>query len=183
MSASGETGVVGVSGRPAAASAAATRGAAVGTRHHALLWDLLHVALWDPPPAPLQSRAVFDQPGVRIYAEQRGRPGSLGVVGETVEHATPMGGCWMRVLRGQQGLTYVDDATPQPGFAVLPPWRRQSHGEAMMRAALDAPRDRYRAGVPYGASPECRHRPVRAKRLSPAGLRGTSHLMIAALAR
>ena len=33
----------------------------------AVLWDLLHVALWDPPPAGLRPREVLDHPGVRIY--------------------------------------------------------------------------------------------------------------------
>ena len=34
-----------------------------------VLWDIFHVALWDPPPAPLRPRSVLEHPDVRIYAE------------------------------------------------------------------------------------------------------------------
>lgn len=46
------------------------------------LWELLHVALWDPPPAGLRPRAVLDHPDVRIYAEGWGRKGDIEVVSE-----------------------------------------------------------------------------------------------------
>lgn len=35
----------------------------------AALWNWLHIALWDPPPAPLRPSEVLQNPGVRIYAE------------------------------------------------------------------------------------------------------------------
>ena len=44
------------------------------------LWDVLHVALWDPPPAPLRPREVLDHREVRIYAEGWGRDGDVGIV-------------------------------------------------------------------------------------------------------
>ena len=57
------------------------------------LWDILHVALWDPPPAPLRPREVLDSPGVRIYAENWGRVDDIGVVGELPNVAGPIGAC------------------------------------------------------------------------------------------
>jgi len=48
----------------------------------AQLWELLHVALWDPPPAGLRPRTVLDHPDVRIYAEGWGRKDDVGVVSE-----------------------------------------------------------------------------------------------------
>ena len=105
----------------------------------ATLWDLLHVALWDPPPAGLRPREILDHPGVRIYAEDwGGRPGDVGVAGEI--DGKVAGACWMRLVTGGMGMGYVDDETPQLGIALFPPFQRQGHGERLMRAALDAAR-------------------------------------------
>lgn len=102
----------------------------------AVLWDLLHVALWDPPPAGLRPREILRHPGVRIYAEDWGRPGDVGVIGEIDGEVA--GACWMRLVTGGVGLGYVDDATPQLGIALFTRFQHQGHGERLMRAALDA---------------------------------------------
>jgi ribosomal protein S18 acetylase RimI-like enzyme len=106
-----------------------------------VLWDIFHVALWDPPPAPLRPRAVLEHPDVRIYAEAWGtREGDVGVAGEVQGHAGPVGACWMRLIRGGRGLAYLDDETPQLGIALFPAFQRKGYGERLMRAALDAAR-------------------------------------------
>jgi len=104
------------------------------------LWDMLHVALWDPPPAPPRPRAVLQEPGVRIYAEGWGRAGDLGVVGERPDAPGPIRACWMRRLPDGQGLACVDEHTPQLGIGLLPACQRQGHGRALLRAALEAAR-------------------------------------------
>ena len=103
-----------------------------------VLWDLLHVALWDPPPAGLRPREILQHPGVRIYAENWGGPDDVGVIGEVDGEIA--GACWMRLVKGGVGLGYVDDETPQLGIAVLPEFHRRGHGEVLMRAALEAAR-------------------------------------------
>ena len=103
-----------------------------------VLWDLLHVALWDPPPAGLRPREILQHPGVRIYAENWGGPDDVGVIGEVDGEIA--GACWMRLVKGGVGLGYVDDETPQLGIALFPKFQRQGHGELLMRAALDAAR-------------------------------------------
>jgi len=77
----------------------------------ALLWELLHVALWDPPPAPLRPREILQSPHVRIYAENWGASTDVGVVAQAAPGGAPLGGCWMRLVKNGQGLGYVDDAT------------------------------------------------------------------------
>ena len=119
-----------------------------------LLWDLLHIALWDPPPAPLRPRAVLDSPAVRIYAEAWGRAGDIGVVGELADSAEPVGACWMRLIAGGQGLAYVDEATPQLGIAVWPRFQRQGYGRPLMLAALAAARDAGCAKVSLTVHPQ-----------------------------
>lgn len=109
-----------------------------------LLWDVFHVALWDPPPAPLRPRAHLHAPQMRIYAENWGRPGDIGVVMELANVAAPIGACWMRVLPAGQGLAYVDETTPQLGIGLFPCFQGKSHGHRLMLAALECARN---AGV------------------------------------
>jgi ribosomal protein S18 acetylase RimI-like enzyme len=117
------------------------------------LWDLLHISLWDPPPAPLRPREILDHPEVHIYADGWGRPGDVGVLGVDVD-GRPIGGAWMRLLRDGEGLAYVDDATPQLGIAVLPEFQRRGFGEILMRAALQAAREHGYAQVSLTVHPQ-----------------------------
>jgi ribosomal protein S18 acetylase RimI-like enzyme len=113
----------------------------LGAPDQSILWDIFHVALWDPPPAPLRPRSVLEHPDVRIYAEEWGRrEGDVGVAGEVEGHAGIVGACWMRLIRGGRGLAYLDDETPQLGIALFPEFQRRGYGERLMRAALDAAR-------------------------------------------
>jgi ribosomal protein S18 acetylase RimI-like enzyme len=151
-------------------------------RDQALLWELLHVALWDPPPAPLRPRAVLELPEVRIYAEDWGKPGDVGVLAESGPDAAAMGACWMRLITGGAGLGYVDDVTPQLGIALFAQFQHRGHGEPLMRAALKAAAEYGYRQVSLTVHPEnpairlyerCGFR----KR----GLRRTYHLMLADL--
>lgn len=76
----------------------------LGPDDQALLWDVLHIALWDPPPALLRPKAVLQSPHIRIYAENWGRSGDIGVVLELAKEGEGIGACWMRLLADQQGL-------------------------------------------------------------------------------
>jgi ribosomal protein S18 acetylase RimI-like enzyme len=144
------------------------------------LWHWLHVALWDPPPAGLRPIEVLDSPGVRIYAEDWGRPGDVGVVAQV--DGVDAGACWMRLVPDGMGLAYVDEHTPQLGISLLPPFQHQGHGRPMMLAALQAARDAGYAQVSLTVHPQnpaivmyerCGFRK--------AGLRNGFHLMVAAL--
>lgn len=102
------------------------------------LWHWLHIALWDPPPAGLRPIEVLQTPGVRIYAEDWGRPGDVGVV--AIVDGVDAGACWMRVPPDGAGFAFVDSATPQLGIALEVPFQHKGHGQPMMLAALDAAR-------------------------------------------
>ena len=108
------------------------------TADQSALWDWLHVALWDPPPAPPRPRDVLANPAVSIYAEGWGREGDVGVVGEV--DGKPVGACWMRRIRGGAGLGYVDDDTPQLGISLDASCRGRGFGRQLMLAALAAAR-------------------------------------------
>lgn len=146
------------------------------------LWHWLHLALWDPPPAPLRPLSVLQEPGVRLYAEGWGRPGDIGVVAQVA--GQDAGACWMRRLpehQGQgQGLAWLDATTPQLGIALEPAFQHRGIGRPMMQAALQAA---WQQGVPQVALTVHPENPAR--RLYAAcgfverGLRRTYHLMVA----
>ena len=151
----------------------------LGSADQERLWHWLHIALWDPPPAPPRPREVLDSPGVRIYAEGWGRAGDVGVVAQV--EGLDAGACWMRLVP-DAGLAYVDGRTPQLGIALEPPYQRRGYGEPLMRAALDAARAHGFPQVSLTVHPQnpaialyerCGFRK--------AGLRGTYHLMVARL--
>ena len=103
------------------------------------LWTWLHHALWEPPPAPPRAREVLMRPEVRIYAEDWGRPGDVGVVAEVDNR--DVGACWMRRLSAGVGLGFVDDQTPQLAIALLPEYRGQGYGQTLMLVALQMARE------------------------------------------
>ena len=100
------------------------------------LWHWLHVALWDPPPAGLRPIEVLQVPGVRIYAENWGKPSDVGVVAQV--NGADAGACWLRLLPLGIGLASVDAATPQLGIALEPDFQRKGFGRPLMLAALEA---------------------------------------------
>jgi ribosomal protein S18 acetylase RimI-like enzyme len=118
----------------------------------ASLWHWLHIALWDPPPAALRPIEVLQAPGVRIYAEQWGRPGDVGVVAQL--EGADIGACWMRLQAPGVGLGYVDDATPQLGIALEPAFQHKGFGRPLMLAALAAARQAGHRQVALTVHPE-----------------------------
>jgi ribosomal protein S18 acetylase RimI-like enzyme len=145
------------------------------------LWRWLHVALWDPPPAPLRPIEVLHSPPVRIYAEDWGKPGDLGVVAEI--DGQPIGACWMRLLPEGVGLASIDARTPQLGIALEPAFQRKGYGEKLMRAALAAAKAHGYQQVSLTVHPQnpaisLYERCGFVKR----ALRNTYHLMVAKLA-
>jgi RimJ/RimL family protein N-acetyltransferase len=144
----------------------------------ARLWHWLHIALWDPPPAGLRPIAVLDDPRVRIYAEDWGRPTDVGRV--AVVDGVDAGACWLRLVQGGAGLAYVDAHTPQLGIALEPSYQRKGYGKALMRATLQAGWEHGYRQVSLTVHPE---NPAialyEACGFVKEGLRNTYHLMVA----
>lgn len=145
------------------------------------IWHWLHVALWDPPPAGLRPPEILQHPHVRIYAEDWGRPGDVGVVAQV--DGVDAGACWSRLLPKDVGLAYVDEHTPQLGIALDAPFQHRGFGAPLMRAALAAAREQGYKQVALTVHPEnpairvyerCGFRTI--------GQRNTYHHMLAVLA-
>ena len=145
------------------------------------LWHWLHVALWDPPPAGLRPVEVLQNPSVRIYAEDWGRPTDVGVVAQV--SGQDAGACWARLLPVGVGLASVDAETPQLGIALEPEFQHKGYGRPLMLEALQTiGRSGYKQ-VSLTVHPEnpaqfmyerCGFRKV--------GLRNSYHLMVASVA-
>ncbi|WP_207916405.1 bifunctional GNAT family N-acetyltransferase/NUDIX hydrolase [Iodobacter fluviatilis] len=104
----------------------------------ALIWDLLHIALWDPPPSGLRPKEVLNDERVRIYAADWGKDGDVGVMALLGTHV--IGACWMRLLPRQQGLAWIDETTPQLAIALFADYQQQGYGSGLLRSALDSAR-------------------------------------------
>ncbi|MEJ2792869.1 bifunctional GNAT family N-acetyltransferase/NUDIX hydrolase [Iodobacter sp. LRB] len=104
----------------------------------ALIWDLLHIALWDQPPAGLRPKEVLNDEHVRIYAADWGKDGDVGVI--ALLGTQVIGACWMRLLPRHQGLAWIDEATPQLAIALFADFQQQGYGAGLLRSALDAAR-------------------------------------------
>jgi ribosomal protein S18 acetylase RimI-like enzyme len=146
----------------------------------AKLWNWLHISLWDPPPAGLRPVEILQNPNVRIYAEEWGKPGDVGVVAQV--DGGDAGACWMRLLPDNVGLAYVDAQTPQLGIALEPAHQHRGFGTPLMSAALDAARKHGYKQVALTVHPQnpairvyerCGFRKI--------GLRNTYHHMLAVL--
>ena len=142
------------------------------------LWHWLHIALWDPPTAPLRPVEILQHPEVRIFVEGWGQSTDVGVV--AVVDGKDAGACWMRLIPARQGLASIDDETPQLGIALEPAYQHRGFGKPMMKAALAAAWAHGYRQVSLTVHPE---NPARfmyqACGFVEAGLRGSYHLMVA----
>jgi len=116
------------------------------------IWHWLHVALWDPPPAALRPIEVLQDPNVRIYAEEWGKPSDVGVVAQV--DGVDAGACWVRLLPADVGLAYVDERTPQLGISLDEPFQHRGFGAPLMMAALAAVRHHGYARAALTVHPE-----------------------------
>jgi GNAT superfamily N-acetyltransferase len=109
----------------------------LGAQDQAMLWEWLHVSLWNPPPAPPRPREVLRDPSVRIYAENWGRAGDLGVVGEIDGEVAPIGACWMRIMPPESAWPTSIPRRRSSALRSFSRFRRQGHGRRLMQAALE----------------------------------------------
>jgi ribosomal protein S18 acetylase RimI-like enzyme len=99
------------------------------------LWEMLYQALYIPADQTPPPREVIYQPDLARYVQDWGRSGDRGFVAIAPTTGQLIGAVWLRCLIGEnQGYGYVDDATPELGIAVLPEYRGQGIGTALLNA-------------------------------------------------
>jgi ribosomal protein S18 acetylase RimI-like enzyme len=103
------------------------------------LWEMLYQALYvaaDQTPPP---REMIYQPDLARYVQDWGKAGDRGFVAIDDNTGQSIGAVWLRLLIGEnKGYGYVDDRTPELGIALLPEYRGQSIGTALLNALVAA---------------------------------------------
>ena len=96
---------------------------------------LYEAARWNPdwPREPMAE--VLDDPILRRYHEDWGRPGDGGMIAEL--EGMPVGAAWYRLFTADApGYGFVDEKTPEVSIAVQPLHRRKGIGGTLLRAAM-----------------------------------------------
>ena len=96
---------------------------------------MYEAARWNPdwPREPMAE--VLDEPILRRYHEDWGRPGDGGMIAEI--DGEPVGAAWYRLFTADApGYGFVDERTPELSIAVAPLHRRKGIGGTLLRAAM-----------------------------------------------
>ena len=110
------------------------------------LWEMLYeAAYWDPTGVrPPTEAFLADDHNVR-YLEGWARAGDFGVIAASPS-GERIGAAWARRFPATRAAWgYVDEATPELGFAVRAGYRGQGVGAALLSALIETARA---AGVP-----------------------------------
>lgn len=94
-------------------------------------YEAIHIEVNKPP-----KEVLLSEPTLRKYSEGWGRAGDAALVAEW--EGKLVGAAWFRLFReDNRGYGYVDDQTPELGIAIIPEYRRQGIGIALMQAITE----------------------------------------------
>ncbi len=109
------------------------------------LWEMLYQALYVPEESPALSRDLIQLPEIARYVEAWGRfpswealpTGDRGCLATDSQTEQSVGAVWVRLWAGDdRGYGYVDGETPELAIAVLPDYRNQGIGTALLNQFL-----------------------------------------------
>jgi ribosomal protein S18 acetylase RimI-like enzyme len=102
-----------------------------------VLWEMLYHALYVPEGEPALSREIIQLPEIARYVQDWGRSGDRGCLATDAQTGQSIGAVWVRLWVGDdRGYGYVDHATPELAIAVLPDYRNQGIGTALLNQFL-----------------------------------------------
>lgn len=100
-----------------------------------LLEEFLYEAIFQIDGANLLPREVTNEPELRTYIEDFGKPDDYCLVAAV--DGKPVGTVWTRILSGSvKGYGNVDNATPEFAISLYKNYRNKGIGTAMMRDML-----------------------------------------------
>jgi GNAT superfamily N-acetyltransferase len=101
-----------------------------------LLRTFLYEAIFMPEGDPRPDYAVVFLPELTCYYEDFGKPGDDCLVAEI--DGEVVAAVWIRVFEpSRPGYGYVDATTPEISMSVLPDYRKQGIGKALLYAMLE----------------------------------------------
>jgi ribosomal protein S18 acetylase RimI-like enzyme len=104
-----------------------------------LLWDMLFQAIYVPAGTVPPSRAILEEPDLAHYAENWGQKGDMGY--KALVAGVVAGAAWLRLI---QGYGYVSEDIPELTMAVLPDYRAQGIGTALLTKLIETAAQSYR---------------------------------------
>lgn len=100
-----------------------------------LLKDFTYEAVFQRDERNLIPREVLEQPELKVFYEDFGRPDDLCLVAEVDQRL--VGAVWTRILSGPvKGFGNVDESTPEFAISLYKQYRGLGIGTALMEAML-----------------------------------------------
>ena len=100
-----------------------------------LLKDFVYEAIFQREGELLLPRSIINQPDIKIYIEDFGKPDDLCLVAEL--DGKVVGAVWTRIFCGPiKGYAYIDDKTPELAISLYKEYRGKGIGTALMKSML-----------------------------------------------
>ena len=99
------------------------------------LWEMVRYAAHLASESPGAAR---DDPRLRMWVDEWGRPGDQGLTAFDPGSLRKLGAAWLRLLPRGSSTGYHDDQTPELGIAVLPDLTGQGIGTMLLSALIEA---------------------------------------------
>ena len=110
------------------------------------LFEMMYQALFIEEGREPYPRDVLNRPEIARYVKDWGHLGDLGFIAEDARSEEPIGAVWCRLSSASdQGFAYINDETPELGIALLPEYRGQGIGTALLEHLLEAAKNIYPA--------------------------------------
>lgn len=105
-------------------------------QEYLLLKDFTYHAIFQRDPNNLISRDILNNPEIKVFYQDFGKPDDLGLIAEYETQV--IGAVWTRILNDSvKGFGNIDCKTPEFAISVLPEYRNHKIGTALMNHMLE----------------------------------------------
>jgi ribosomal protein S18 acetylase RimI-like enzyme len=106
------------------------------------LWEMLYHAVYVPEGHAPFPREIINEPKIRQYVEHWGMADDIGFI--ALDANIPVGAVWLRKFTEEnKGFGFIDSMTPEMCIALLPDYRGQGIGSALLNQLFEFAREDY----------------------------------------
>lgn len=110
----------------------------------AFLWEMLYHALYVPTGHAPFPKEIVSQPELAKYVLEWGKKDDLGFAAVSKITFDPVGAVWIRLFTADiKGYGYVSDQIPELSIAILPGYRNQGIGTALLKHLIEEVKQKY----------------------------------------